>query len=536
MAFRRGLRIIGAVVLCGALVALGWMARDCCDLIESGWSVTALAHSIPLFQGEDGERQPSPPAPLPEGEGRTTTTHRLESLCHANISGKAEPPAVPSTAPPTPGPARLVFVGDVLPLQDRNYLGNVKEFIAGADLAVCNLECVLSTHGAKTPLKFKNGRVIRREFFFQVAPGHGNRLAAAGFDVATLANNHSMDYGGEALLETLDVLDAAGIKHSGAGRDKWAARRPAVCEVQGQTIAVLAYVSPNTLPGTEHFAATEHTAGTTFVEPGPNAKPTAQTCAMLRNDISAARKKADFVVVCYHWGREARPEPDEFPKHLAHLSVDYGADLVIGHHPHTPQGIEIYKDRPIAYSLGNFVFPTKWEGLLESIMLEVRIEDGKWKEIVAHPVTLAHLLGDPAPATGETGRKIVRRIASLSARWKTPCSYVRDDQTTALIIKNSGAEEVARDYLLKAEARYFYREAYNESGWKPDLREGKRKPDLREGKKKPDLRERKRNAKVEGLSAVHFLAWEVEGKGKSPKAREIVVGRNQAPPRPDKIK
>jgi len=181
MTFRRGLRIIGAVVLCSALVVLGWVARDCYDLIESGCPWMGLV----IRQG-----QPSPPAPLPEGEGRITTTHRLESLCHANILGKAEPPdsgtsklkppAVPSTAPPTPGPARLVFVGDVLPLQDRNYLSNVKEFIAGADLAVCNLECVLSTHGAKTPLKFKNGRVIRNEFFFQAAPAHGNRLAAAG--------------------------------------------------------------------------------------------------------------------------------------------------------------------------------------------------------------------------------------------------------------------------------------------------------------------------------------------------------------------
>ncbi len=532
MAFRRGLRIVGAVVLCGALVALGWVARDCCDLIEAGLSAR---------QG-----QPSPPAPLPfreRGErqqsraGSPTYGNVLGSSAHSIMSGKAKSPAVPATAPPTPGPARLVFVGDVLPLQDRNYLGNVKAFIAGADLAVCNLECVLSTHGAKTPLKFKNGRVIRNEFFFQVAPAHGNRLAAAGFDVTTLANNHIMDYGGEALLESLDVLDAAGIEHTGAGRDKWAARKPVICEVQGQTVAVLAYVSPNTLPGTESFAATEHTAGTTFVKPGPNAKPTAQTCAMLRNDISAARKKADFVVVCYHWGREARREPDEFPKHLAHLSVDCGADLVIGHHPHTPQGIEIYKDRPIAYSLGNFVFPTKWKGLLESIMLEVRIEDGRWTKIVAYPVTLQHLLGDPTPTTGEAGHKTAGRIASMSAPWKTPCRYVQDNQTTALIIENSDREEVARDYLLKAEVRCFYAEAYDESGWKPDLREDEKKPDLREDEKKPDLREderkpdlreRKRNANIEGLSTVHFLAWDLEGGVKSPKAREIVVASKLA--------
>ncbi len=511
MLSRQRVRIIGGIVLCSALVGLSCIAWHWCRW--SGPQARLLAqiqsdnsngtyplpppetgggerqngnsnpHPWPLSQRKRGERQPSPPA-------------------HARVSGKAKRSASgenelrPSkgawATPPRPGPARLLFVGDVLPLQDRDYLDNVKQFITGADLAVCNLECVLSTHGTKSPLKLRNGRSIHNEFFFRVAPAHGQRLAAAGFDVVTLANNHSMDYGGEALLETLAVLDAAGIKASGAGRDATAARRPAICEAQGQTVAVLAYVSPKTLPGTEHFAATEHTAGTVFVQPGPNSKPTAHTCAMVRNDISAARKQADFVVVCYHWGREARREPEGFAKHLAHLSVDCGADLVIGHHPHTPQGIEIYKGRPIAYSLGNFAFSTRWRGLLESIMLEVLIRDGKWQKIVAHPVTLQHLLGDPSPATGETGRSIARRIAELSAAWKTPCSYVRDDQTTALMINNPAAEKGARDRLLEAEAKYFYTEMHPQ---------------------------------ITGMATVHFLAWDVEGQEKSPKVREIVVAK-----------
>ncbi len=405
----------------------------------------------------------------------------------------------PSLAPvrvASPGEASLVFVGDLLPLQDRDYLTHASDLISSADFAVGNLECPLSVHGHPTPLKFDDqGRVLRNEYLFRAPPSQAQRLADAGFDAMTLANNHIMDYGGEALLETIRQLDAAGIRHAGAGADIAAAREPVVCEVAGQTIALLAYVSTRTLPGTDGFAATDQLAGTVFVGGSAEGEPTQMTREMLRKDINAAGRRADFVVVAFHWGTEGTDAPDPLPRRIARLCIDAGADLVVGHHPHRLHGIEIYRGRPIAYSLGNFAFPTPWESNHFSAALEVRLKAGQWQELVVHPVRMRFRAGDPAPAGGADLERIVRRVTTLSEQLGTACVYEESGGDARIIIRNPSPSR-PRAVLLKAEGPRFFVEPHPE---------------------------------LEGMSTVHFLAWDLQSGEKVSMQRTVVVAAALAP-------
>jgi len=405
----------------------------------------------------------------------------------------------PSFAPvrvASPGEASLLFVGDLLPLQDRDYLTHASALIASADLAVGNLECPLSTHGRRAPLKLdERGRVLRNEYLFRAPPSQAQRLADAGFDALTLANNHTMDFGGEALVETLGQLDAAGIRHTGAGPDRAVARAPVICQVAGQTIALLAYASVRTLPGTDGFAATDELAGTVFVGGSAEGEPTQTTREMLRNDVRAAGRRADFVVVAFHWGREGTDAPDPLQRRLAHLCIDAGADLVVGHHPHKLHGVEIYQGRPIAYSLGNFAFPTPWESNHFSAALEVHIEGGQWRELIFHPVRLRFRAGDPAPAEGADRQQIVRRVTTLSEQLGTACVYDESGGDARIIIRNPSATR-ARTTLLRAEEQRFFAEPHPE---------------------------------LDGMSTVHFLAWDLQGSEKVSMQRTVVVLTALAP-------
>ncbi|MGD9496450.1 MAG: CapA family protein [Armatimonadota bacterium] len=400
----------------------------------------------------------------------------------------AAPPPFTPPDPGLPGEATILLVGDVLPLQDQEYLAAARPLIAGADVAVCNLECPLSEHGTPCALKLDDsGRTLPREFLFRAPVSQARRLAAAGFDAVMLANNHIMDYGGEALLETLAVLDEAGLRHAGAGPDERAARRPMLLQAGGQRIAILCYVSEATLPGTDGFAATGETAGTVFVG-GHGGKPTRKVREMLRADIQAAAIQADYVIAGFHWGSEGADDPGALPRALARCAIDCGADLVVGHHPHVLQGVEIYQGKPIVYSLGNFAFPTSCVANHFSAALEVRLRRGAWTKLVFHPMRIRHRTGHPAPAQGEDLKRVVARLTKLSAALGTKAEAVTDNGGTRVVIacERSGA----KGGLLQAEAECFRVVAHPE---------------------------------LEGMSTVHFLAWDVQGAGRTARRRSVIV-------------
>lgn len=214
-----------------------------------------------------------------------------------------------------------------------------------SDLSMLNLENPITARSIKVPKKYN----------FRMRPDYIKILQDGGVDIVNLANNHTGDYGAQGIEDTLRYLDSAGIKHVGAGLDPADARKPVVIESKGIKIGFLGYYNnPNHIAGTNPF----------------NEK-------ILKEDICNLKRIADYVIVNFHWGEENAGYPKPYQITLAHLAVDSGADLVVGHHPHVLQGIEKYKNGIIAYSLGNFIFGGNNRTKYDTVLLQLNIQDDK---------------------------------------------------------------------------------------------------------------------------------------------------------------
>jgi poly-gamma-glutamate synthesis protein (capsule biosynthesis protein) len=233
----------------------------------------------------------------------------------------------------------LAFAGDVM-LADlpgesiaagRDPLSEFADIFSQVDVAVANLECVVSTVG----------EAVEKPYTFRA---HPRVLDVVGrhFGVVSLANNHTGDFGHDAFLEQLALLDNAGIGRFGGGRDCREARRPLLLDRHGLRIALLGY---------NDFHPREFEAGPSW--PGVAWAVDEQVVA----DIKAARSahKADLVIPFLHWGEEYDPANDR-QRALARLLIDSGADVVVGGHPHVTQEVEYYQGKLIVYSVGNCVF------------------------------------------------------------------------------------------------------------------------------------------------------------------------------------
>jgi poly-gamma-glutamate capsule biosynthesis protein CapA/YwtB (metallophosphatase superfamily) len=211
----------------------------------------------------------------------------------------------------------------------------VARTLRAADITIGNLETAVSTLGSPAS----------KQYVFRGEPSALKPLAgSAGFDVLTLANNHSVDYGPAALLDTIRSIRAVGIQPIGAGSSETQARRPAFVEAGGLRVAFLGYSDVNP-PG---FPAGPATPGTA------RADTTAIT-----DDVHAALRRSNVVVCFFHWGTELHPDPDGRQQLFASACLAAGAKIVLGAHPHVLGPIT----RPtasalVAWSLGNFVFPS----------------------------------------------------------------------------------------------------------------------------------------------------------------------------------
>jgi poly-gamma-glutamate capsule biosynthesis protein CapA/YwtB (metallophosphatase superfamily) len=221
----------------------------------------------------------------------------------------------------------------------------VARTLRSADITVGNLETSISTRGAP----------LAKQYTFRGPPQAVPAVArVAGFDVLTLANNHADDYGPLALLDTIRYVRAAGIQTIGAGANEWLARRPAVVETGGLRVAFLGYSDVNP-PG---FPATASTPGTARADP-----------ATIEADVRAARRHADLVVCFFHWGVELAPTPDARREELAAACLHAGASVVLGAHPHVLGPVTQPTPRSVvAWSLGNFVFPSSGETARTAIL------------------------------------------------------------------------------------------------------------------------------------------------------------------------
>ena len=204
-----------------------------------------------------------------------------------------------------------------------------------ADIAVGNLETSVS----------ERGTAAVKQYTFRGVPSALKPLhTLAGFDVLTLANNHTVDFGKDALLDTVRAVHAAGILSIGAGATSVQARRPAILVEGGLRVALLGYSDVNPLG----FSATSSSPGTAKAD-----------VAAIDADVRAARRRADVVVCFFHWGTELHPDPDARQGMLADACVRSGASVVLGAHPHVLGPVLRPTPRTlVAWTLGNFVFPS----------------------------------------------------------------------------------------------------------------------------------------------------------------------------------
>lgn len=241
-----------------------------------------------------------------------------------------------------------------------------------ADVLFGNLEGPISDKGVK----------VGSIYSFRAEPEAIEGLIFAGFDIMSLANNHAFDYGREALEDTFLRLEESGINFVGAGFNESETYSPVIMEVNDSTgspqakIAFLAYTNL----GSPNWQAADDSSGIAWLSE-----------EKLKEGIKSAREKADIVIVSFHLGEEYQTEPNQDQEYFSRLAIDYGADLVIGHHPHVVQKNEIRNppadgaDRTgyIFYSLGNFVFDQSFsKETMESQVVKVLIEDKKIKEVI----------------------------------------------------------------------------------------------------------------------------------------------------------
>ncbi|UYV36746.1 CapA family protein [Rhodobacteraceae bacterium D3-12] len=214
--------------------------------------------------------------------------------------------------------------------------------LAEADLTIVNLECVVATTGAEAIDKGE-----RASYYFRARPEMLDTLVDGGVDLVATANNHSGDYGPEALLEQAKWLDRAGIGHAGSGQCRDAAFHPVIRRAGGLDVALFSVDATQ-----ESFAAEEDKPGIAWLDP----RNPADWKTIMEPRISAARDLADVVLVAVHWGPNNRNAPDKSEIVGGHALIDAGADAVLGTSAHVLQGIEVYKNRPILHDAGDLLF------------------------------------------------------------------------------------------------------------------------------------------------------------------------------------
>ena len=278
---------------------------------------------------------------------------------------------------------------------------------AEADLFVLNLECCVSARGERWPDPDK-------PFFFRAPPRAAELLAEIGVDCVTLANNHALDYGADALLDTLEHLQRAGVAAVGAGADEAAARRPAVLTARGTSLAVIGV--------SDHppaYAAASGRCGIAYAEDARD--------GWLADAIGAARARADAVLVTPHWGPNMTARPSNGIRLAARALRAAGATLVAGHSAHVFHGAA----PGILYDLGDFVDDYATHPELRNdlgLLFIVDLEPAGPRSVEAVPLKLDYC--HTRLATGDDDAWIRRRFIAACAELGTT-AVERDDRLVA---------------------------------------------------------------------------------------------------------
>jgi poly-gamma-glutamate capsule biosynthesis protein CapA/YwtB (metallophosphatase superfamily) len=312
----------------------------------------------------------------------------------ADVTTRAAPPSTaisqrttttgaPQTTIPPPGstgngqPVTLAFGGDVhydgsllatLQSAPSTMLAGVKPVIDGADLTVVNLETAIAV----------SGQPETKDFTFKAPPSAFDALKANGVDVIAMANNHSLDYGQSGLAQTLAAAKAKSAPVIGVGKNEAAAYKPFLATVKGQRIAIIDATQIIDADLIGSWTATADHPGVA----------SAKRVDRLTQEVAAARRQADTVVVFLHWGTESQYCPNQDQQTLAQQLVDAGADVVVGTHAHRVQGGGYLGDAYVEYGLGNLQFKAGSLEAREGGMLTVTVTGRRVDQAAWHPISI----------------------------------------------------------------------------------------------------------------------------------------------------
>jgi poly-gamma-glutamate synthesis protein (capsule biosynthesis protein) len=272
-------------------------------------------------------------------------------------------------------------------------MDDVRGLLKDFDVVCVNLENPVGTRGSPDPVQDPH-------VTFCAGPETLEVLKGLGVTLVSLGNNHMLDYGAASLVETLELLDAAGIKWVGAGRNYEEANRPLVVDCNGRRIAFLSYA----------FIYSANTRMADRYRPGVADHRLSRILPRIRE----LKRSGCDVIVTLHWGREYSFYPLPYQMRQARRMIDNGASLILGHGPHYPQGIEQYRGAQIVFSLGNFIFDEPHKFANRSFIYGAQLDGtGHVQRSEIHPVHLVHHV--PALVHGEKKTRLQRLIESLSA-------------------------------------------------------------------------------------------------------------------------
>ncbi|MCX7599547.1 MAG: CapA family protein [Armatimonadetes bacterium] len=314
----------------------------------------------------------------------------------------------------------LVAVGDIMldrgvgrAIQRRGWssiFACVRDRLRAADITFGNLESPLSTRGAHSP----------KDCVFRAHPSTVKVLLDGGFDIVSVANNHTLNSGRQTLLDTLGILRSNGLRYVGARPERHLSWWPVHLQAGGLTVGFMAFTDLSFEHGS--YSKVDKDLGK-FAE-----------------KISTAARKVDVLVVSFHWGEEYMAMPTLRQRQVARVTVEAGADLILGHHPHVLQGITALNGAPILYSMGNFVFDQRQGERMESAIFELSYVAGDGWYIRAVPVIIPSSRFGPEYPPTTRSQKIAWRLAELSAKLGT---YPKVASDNAVILHVASRDDVS---------------------------------------------------------------------------------------------
>lgn len=276
-------------------------------------------------------------------------------------------------------------VADLIKSKGEDYVfQGYEKYLKSSDIVFGNLETALCNSGQP---------IMDKKHTFRSSTKLAPFMKKYNFISMSIANNHTLDYGRDAFVESMKTLKENGISYGGGGHNKKEATDGVIIEKKGVNIGFIAFTS--VIPSVDWYAGDKR--------PGIIGAYKVHETEVLKA-VNNLDSKCDVLVVSVHWGKEGKTIVREQESELAHKLVDAGADVVMGHHPHVVQKFELYKDKLILYSLGNFIFTTSYSEISNKTVLATARFDqnGRMKSVEAVPGTIKW--GRPFPMDEVQGR------------------------------------------------------------------------------------------------------------------------------------